>query len=87
MEVCGPLIYIGYGDCVIRVWKDGICKGRYQGHMGEVRCFPALDHQLLTNRGYMFLDEVCVFVLCVCVCETKKKRCSQKRVVDRCCER
>jgi hypothetical protein len=53
MAVHPPLIYAGYGDGVIRVWKNGVCKGRYQAHTGEIR---------VRKRKTIKLINICFFI-------------------------
>jgi hypothetical protein len=49
MAVAAPLIYAGYQDGVIRVWKNGVCKGRYTGHTKDVRCVRLVGHAMYSG--------------------------------------
>jgi WD40 repeat protein len=43
------LVYAGYTDGCVRVWKDGEWKGSYRGHQGTVLCMTIVGREMFTG--------------------------------------
>jgi WD40 repeat protein len=43
------LVYAGYTDGCVRVWKDGEWKGSYRGHQGTVLCLTIVGREMFTG--------------------------------------